>query len=455
MQKNLSLKELQDAVDAGKCDTVLVCLVDMQGRLIGKRFHGEHFAHSAYEETHGCDYLLANDLEMEPVPGYRTSNWEKGYGDFVMKPDLETLCWTPWLEKTTLVLCDVLDHHGDPVSHSPRAILKKQIDHMKTQKMTALAATELEFYLFDEGYRQAWEKNYHNLQTAGYYIQDYNILQTSKEEPFMRQVRNDMHEAGIIIENSKGEWGPGQEEINIRYGDVLKMADQHSILKNGIKEIAHLQNKSVTFMSKWHSELAGSSSHIHISLWDEAVKTPLFLDSSQKYGMSTLMQHFLAGQLTYAKEITYFLAPYVNSYKRFRESTFAPTRSVWSVDNRTTGFRICSENSKAIRVECRIGGADLNPYLGLAALLAIGRKGVEDKLPLEDEFQGDAYQRDDIPHIPSSLEEATALMDKSDILRGLFGDDVIDHYSHTARWEKQEHGRQVSDWEKKRGFERA
>ncbi|MYZ48207.1 glutamine synthetase family protein [Propylenella binzhouense] len=455
MKGMLSLSELAGAVAGGTIDTVLVCFTDMQGRLIGKRFQAEYFLDGAYEETHACDYLLANDIDMEPVPGYAAANWRKGYGDFVMKPDLSTLRVVPWLPATALVLCDVLDHHTHrPVPHSPRAMLRHQLDRLAAKGWQAFFASELEFYLFDETYETAAAKRYADLRTAGAYIQDYHVLQTTKEEEVMRAIRRGLEAAGIPVENSKGEWGPGQEEINVRYAPALAMADRHVILKNGVKEIAWLKGKAVTFMAKWAYDLAGSSCHIHASLWDRAGERPLFYDEAADFGMSPLMRRFMAGQLRHAGEITWFLAPYVNSYKRFQVGTFAPTKAIWSRDNRTAGFRLCGEHSKAIRTECRIGGADLNPYLAFAALLAAGLAGIEEELELPPPFAGDAYREEGLADVPKTLREAAALMDGSDMLRAAFGDEVVDHYVHTAKWEQFEYDRRITDWELKRGFER-
>lgn len=451
----LTMKALGQAVAAGEIDTVVVCFPDMQGRLVGKRMQAEYFVDSAHDETHGCDYLLANDIDMEPVPGYAAANWEKGYGDFTLKPDLSTLRRLPWLEGTAMVLADVLDHHThDDVPHAPRAMLKKQIARLAAMKMSAFFASELEFYLFDETFRSADEKGYRDLTTAGSYIEDYHIFQTTKEEGVMRAIRKGLEGAGIPVENSKGEWGPGQEEINVRYADALTMADRHVILKNACKEIAHLNDKAITFMAKWRYDLAGSSCHIHSSLWDAAGKKPLFLDAKSEHGMSALMRHYVAGQLTYAREISWFLAPYINSYKRFQAGTFAPTKAVWSLDNRTAGFRLCGADSKAIRIECRVGGADLNPYLAFAALLAAGLAGIEQKLELEPGHSGDAYVGKKLRDVPKTLREASELMRKSKMLRAAFGDDVVDHYVHTAEWEQFEYDRRVTDWELQRGFER-
>jgi glutamine synthetase len=454
MPGNLGFDELKAAVSAGTIDTVLVAMVDMQGRLVGKRFQAEYFVDGAYEETHACDYLLANDIDMEPVPGYAAASWDKGYGDFVLKPDLATLRKVPWLDGTALVLCDVLDHHHHDVPHSPRAMLKRQVERLAALKMRAFCASELEFYLFDETYKSAAAKRYAGLETAGSYIEDYHILQTTKEEGVMRAIRRGLQGAGIPVENSKGEWGPGQEEINVRYGDALEMADRHAILKNAVKEIAHLNGKAVTFMAKWRYDLAGSSSHVHLSLWDEKGTKPLFHDAKAEHGMSPLMRAFVAGQIKYARDITYFLAPYINSYKRFQVGTFAPTKTVWSRDNRTAGFRLCGEGSKAIRIECRIGGADLNPYLAFAALIAAGLRGVEEKLALEPAFSGDAYVGKTLPEVPKTLREATQCLAESKLLREAFGDAVVEHYVHTARWEQLEYDRRITDWELMRGFER-
>jgi glutamine synthetase len=450
----LTLEELRALTDKGEIDTVVVAFTDLQGRLLGKRFHARHFVDGAHEETHACNYLLALDIDMEPVPGYKAASWQRGYGDFTLKPDMATLRLTPWLEGTALVLADVLDHHShQDVPHSPRAMLKRQLARITPTGMKAFAASELEFFLFDESYESLADKHWKSPKTAGRYIEDYHILQTTKEEPYMRALRNGLAGAGITVENSKGEWGPGQEEINVKYSDMLDSADQHVIIKNGAKEIAHLQGKAVTFMSKWDYGMAGNSSHIHMSLWHESGYS-LFFDPTAEHGMSATMCHFLAGQLKYSREITYFLAPYINSYKRFMAGTFAPTRSIWSFDNRTAGFRVCGEGTKAIRVECRIGGADINPYIAYAALLAAGMRGIEEKLPLEPVFAGDAYTAQNLREIPKTLREAITELEGSSMLKEALGEEVVEHYLHTARWEQMEYDRRITDWEIKRGFER-
>ena len=455
MAGNLTFDQLRKAVAAGEIDTVLAAAVDMQGRLIGKRFLGRFFVESGHDETHGCNYLLANDIDMEPVPGYRAASWKMGYGDFVMKPDLSTLRHVPWLEKTALVLCDVLDHHDHAdLPHSPRGLLKKQVARLKERGWLAFFASELEFYLFDETYETARGKNFRGLSTASPYIQDYVIPLTTKEEAVMRAIRNGIDGAGIPVENSKGEWGPGQEEINVRYSDALEMADRHAVLKNGVKEIAAAHGKAVTFMAKYDYSLAGSSSHVHNSLWSADGKKPLFFDRDGEYTMTPLMRAWVAGQIRYARDYTWFLAPYVNSYKRFQAGTFAPTRIVWSRDNRTAGFRLCGEGTKGIRIECRIGGADLNPYLAFAALIAAGLAGIDEKLELARPFEGDAYAVAKLPEIPKTLREATEALAKSRMLEAAFGEEVVEHYVHTARWEQLEYDRRVTDWELHRGFER-
>ncbi|MEJ1096659.1 MULTISPECIES: glutamine synthetase family protein [unclassified Pseudoxanthomonas] len=454
MTAPLSFADLKRAVADGSIDTVLACMVDMQGRLIGKRFQAEFFLDSAHDETHGCNYLLADDIDMEPVPGYAAASWDKGYGDFALKPDLSTLRRIPWLEGTALVLCDVLDHHHNDLPHSPRAILKKQIARLKERGYVGMFASELEFYLFDETYEALNARDYRNPKTAGYYIEDYHILQTTREEPVMRAMRRGMQAAGIPVENTKGEWGPGQEEINVRYAEALEMADRHAIMKNGCKEIAMQHGKSITFMAKWKYDLAGSSSHIHNSLWDAKTGKPKFHDPKDEHGMSELMRQWVAGQVKYARDITWFLAPYVNSYKRFQAGTFAPTKAIWSVDNRTAGFRLCGEGGKGIRIECRIGGADLNPYLAYAALIAAGLAGIDEKLKLGRPHDGDAYHGDKLPEVPKTLRDATDALRGSKMLRKALGDEVVDHYVHTAEWEQFEYDRRVTDWEVRRGFER-
>ena len=449
-----SLDALKADVKAGTIDTVLCCFPDMQGRLIGKRFQAEFFLESAIDETHGCDYLLANDIDMEPVPGYEAANWAKGYGDFVFKPDMATLMKATWLPGTAIILSDLVDHHHhEPIPHSPRAMLKAQLARLEKMGFTANFASELEFYLFDDDFRTAWDKGYKNLQTSGYYIEDYHIFQTTKEEGVMRAVRKELTASGIPVENSKGEWGPGQEEINVKYTDALTMADRHVILKNAIKEIAFAQGKAVTFMAKWDYGLAGSSSHIHMSLAQKGKNA--FHDPKAEHGMSELMSHYVAGQLAHAQELTYFLAPYINSDQRCQVGTVAPTQAIWSFDNRTAGHRLCGADTKGVRIECRIGGADLNPYLAFAALIAAGISGIEQKMKLEAPYSGDAYFGKRLREVPKTLRGALDSLRKSKMLKEAFGEGVMEHYLHTGDWEQFEYDRRITDWELKRGFERS
>jgi glutamine synthetase len=451
----LDRAKLEELVDSGELDTVLACFPDMQGRLVGKRVAGRFFLESAIDELHACDYLLALDMEMEPVPGYAASSWDKGYGDFALKPDLGTLRRVPWLEGTALVLCDVCDEEGGTlVPHAPRSMLKAQLARLAERGLVAKTGSELELYLFDETYESAHEKRYHGLRTAGWYVEDYHILQTTKEEPLVRAIRNGMEAAGVPVEFSKGEWGPGQEEINLRYAEALEMADRHVVYKNGAKEIAWQQGKAITFMAKWDETLAGSSCHVHSSLWSAADDRPLFADGEAEHGMSALFRQWLAGQLACAREMTWFLAPYVNSYKRFTAGSFAPTRAAWSFDNRTAGFRVLGRGA-GLRVECRVPGADVNPYLAYAATVAAGLHGIENELELEPALEGNLYANEAAREVPRTLREALALLDGSAVLRAAFGDEVVEHYLHAGRWEQSEYDRRVTDWERRRNFERA
>jgi glutamine synthetase len=452
MSGNLDLDGLKGEVKAGAIDTVLVCFVDMQGRLIGKRVTGHYFLEQVVEEMHCCDYLLALDMDMEPVPGYEAASWQLGYGDFAVRPDLQTLRRIPWLEGTALVLGDVVDHHGEDLPHSPRAILKRQVARARELGFAVNMASELEFYVFNEPFDVARDKIYRNLKTAGWYIEDYHILQTTKEESLIRAIRNAMDGAGIPVEFSKGEWGPGQAELNLRYAEAVEMADRHSIYKNGVKEIAFLQGKCVTFMAKWDYGLAGSSCHIHTSLMDAKEGSPAFPDKSGRH--SDVFRRFLAGQLALARDITYFLAPYINSYKRFQAGSFAPTKAIWSTDNRTAGFRVVGAGP-SLRVECRIPGADANPYLAFAALLAAGLHGIEQGLEPGPAFTGDAYKGEGIQEVPRTLREALDCLDRSEAIRAALGDKVVEHYLHCGRWEQLEYDRRITDHELIRGFERA
>lgn len=451
----LSFDELKARVGDGSIDTVLVCLVDMQGRLMGKRFHAQNFIDHSYEETHCCNYLLATDLEMATPDGYVSTSWEKGYGDYVMKPDLSTIRLMPWLEGTAMVLCDILDHHThDGISHTPRAMLRRQIDRLGTMGLTAMMATELEFFLFENSFDDIRRSGYRDLTPISGYNEDYHIFQTTKEEAIMRPLRNQLAAAGIPVENSKGEAETGQEELNIRYAEAMACADHHTIAKQATKDIAWQQGHAASFLPKWHHDKVGSSSHVHQSLWTTDGQ-PAFFDKAAEHGMSDLMRHYVAGLIEYAPDYTVFLAPYVNSYKRFAKGTFAPTKIVWSVDNRTAGFRLCGDGTRGVRIECRIGGSDINPYLAQAAQLAAGIKGIEDKLALAPPTRGDVYDADKARNIPTSLRQATETLRQSSMLKEAFGEEVVAHYVRAAEWEQEEFDRVVTDWEVARGFERA
>ncbi|WP_298567222.1 glutamine synthetase family protein [uncultured Aliiroseovarius sp.] len=453
MAQTLSLEDLKAQVTAGDVDTVLVCLVDMQGRLMGKRFHAGHFVAGAWRETHCCNYLLATDLEMATPDGYAATSWESGYGDYVMKPDLDTLRPVPWLEATVMVLCDVLDHHThEEVPHSPRAILKRQVARLSAMGFDAMIATELEFFLFEKSFDEIRKEGFRDLAPISGYNEDYHILQTTKEEHVMRPIRNHLWNAGLPVENTKGEAEAGQEELNIKYAPAMDTAAYHTIAKHAVKEIAWQHGHAATFLPKWHHDRVGSSSHVHMSLWRDGA--PAFKDANDKLGMSVLMKHYMAGLLKYAPDYTFFMAPYINSYKRFMKGTFAPTRIIWSVDNRTAGFRLCGEGTNAVRVECRIPGSDMNPYLAIAGMLAAGLAGIEEKLTLQPPTKGDVYQGES-GMIPGNLRDAREALLGSDMLRSAMGDDVVDHYARTAEVEIEEFERIVTDWEVARGFERA
>lgn len=451
----MTFDELKAKVAEGHIDTVLVCLIDMQGRMMGKRFHAQNFVEHSYEETHCCNYLLATDLEMATPDGYASTSWEQGYGDYVMKPDLATIRPMPWLEGTAMVLCDILDHHThEEVTHSPRSILKRQIARLDALGFDVMMATELEFFLFEKSFEEIRKSGFRSLEPISGYNEDYHILQTTKEEHVMRPLRNHLVSAGIPIENTKGEAETGQEELNIRYANAMACADHHTIAKHATKEIAWQQGHAASFLPKWHHEKVGSSSHVHQSLWTKD-GNPAFFEKGQKFGMSKTMQHYCAGLINYAPDYTYFLAPYVNSYKRFAKGTFAPTKVIWSVDNRTAGFRLCGDGTKGIRMECRIGGSDINPYLALAAQLAAGIKGLEDELDLPPPTSGDIYDAKRAKEIPGTLRDARETLRKSTMLKEAFGEEVIAHYVRAAEWEQEEFDRVVTDWEVARGFERA
>ncbi|CUH64595.1 putative glutamine synthetase 2 [Thalassovita gelatinovora] len=450
----MTFEDLKNAVENDTIDTVLACTIDMQGRLMGKRFVGHHFIQDAWEETHCCNYLLATDLEMATPEGFAATSWTAGYGDYIMKPDLNTIRPMPWLEGTAMVLCDLLDHHTHAeVEHAPRTILKKQIARAEAMGLTPYTATELEFFLFEKSFKEIAKSDFRDLTPISDYNEDYNIFQTTKEEAIMRPLRNHLYAAGVPVENTKGEAEAGQEELNIKYGPAMATADHHAIAKHATKEIAWQQGHAASFLPKWHADRVGSSSHVHQSMWKDG--TNAFFDPKAEHGMSDLMRNYVAGQIKYAPDITFFLAPYINSYKRFQKGSFAPTKSVWSVDNRTAGFRLCGEGSKAVRIECRIGGSDLNPYLAMAALLAAGLAGIEEGLELAPPITGDVYETTKVAEVPHSLRDATETLRNSKLLRSAMGDWVVDHYTRAAEVEQESFDNAVTDYELRRGFERA
>jgi glutamine synthetase len=435
-----------DALKDGSVDTVVVAFTDMQGRLMGKRLQVDFFLEQA-EAGHpieGCNYLLALEMEMDPVPGYKIASWEQGYGDFGMVPDLATLRPIPWLEGTALVLADVAWHDGSPVAPSPRQVLKAQVERAADRGFTAMFGSELEFFLLKETYAEAHAKHYRDLTPSVPYILDYHILATSYDEPFIRQIRNGMQGAGIRVENSKGEAWPGQHEINFRYADAVTMADSHVIYKNGAKEIAHQNGCSITFMAKPDHTWIGNSCHIHASLWQD--------DKSAFAGETDVFKQFLAGWIACANELALFLAPTINSYKRYAAGSWAPTTLAWGWDNRTCGFRIVGHGD-SLRVETRIAGGDVNPYLAFAALLAAGLYGIEQGLELPPPLEGNAYESD-AERFPSSLREAITALEQGTMARAALGDDVVDHYLNYARTEQRLFDEVVTCYERERMFER-
>src|ERR671919_1845458 len=442
----LTLDELRDEVESGAIDTVVVAFTDMQGRLLGKRLHAEFFLEENVAEhgVEGCNYLLALEMEMDPVPGYGIASWEQGYGDFGLRPDLATLRRIPWLEATALVLCDVVCDDGTPVPPSPRQVLKRQGERAGELGYVPMFGSELEFYLLKETYAEAHAKHYLNLTPSVPYILDYHILASTYDEPLMRQIRNGMQAAGIRVETSKGEAWPGQQEINFRFADALSMADNHVVYKNGAKEIAHLNGCSITFMAKPDHGWIGNSCHVHSSLWRDG--------ENAFAGESDVFKQYLAGQIACLKELAIFTAPTINSYKRFAAGSWAPTTLAWGHDNRTCGFRIVGHGS-SVRAETRIPGGDVNPYLSFAALLAAGIHGIQNELELPPPLEGNAYESD-AERFPHSLREGIAALEEGRMARQALGDDVVDHYLNYARTEQRLFDQVVTGYERERMFER-
>jgi glutamine synthetase len=441
----MRLDELREEVERGTIDTVVLAITDMQGRLMGKRLHAEHFVGDVAEHgAEGCNYLLAVDVDMTPVDGFAMASWERGYGDFVMRPDLETLRRVPWQEGTAMCLADLVWLDGSEVTASPRQILRRQLARLAERGWSAAAGTELEFIVFRDSYEQAYDKDYRDLVPANQYNIDYSLLGTARVEPLIRRIRNCMHSAGLVVEDSKGECNLGQHEINFHYSDALTTADHHVIYKNGAKEIAAEMGMAITYMAKFN-EREGNSCHIHFSLAD--AEGPLFAREPPTF------DSFLAGQLGALRELTLMLAPNINSYKRYAAGSFAPTAIAWGHDNRTCALRVVG-HGPSLRFENRAGGADLNPYLALSALIAAGLHGVDNGLPLEPVFEGDAYKAEHLPRLPTSLQAARDLFAESEIARAAFGEDVVAHYVNAADVELAAFGSAVTDWERQRGFER-
>jgi glutamine synthetase len=447
----LSLDDLRKEAEEGTIDTVVTAFTDMQGRLFGKRIVAEYFLDDVVEHgIEGCNYLLALDMEMDPVPGYEMANWEGGYGDFAIVPDLATLRRIPWLDRTALVLCDVADHHGSPVVASPRQVLIAQYERAHEMGFRPMMASELEFYLYKESYAEAWEKGFNDLTPTIPYILDYHVLATTMDEAYLGPIRRGMHAAGIPVEFSKGEAWYGQHEVNFRYADAVTSADRHTIYKNGVKEIAFLHGISATFMAKPSENDIGSSCHIHTSLVDPGSGESRFVDGGEE---TDTFRHFLGGLRAHLRELALFVAPAINSYKRYASESWAPTSISWGRDNRTCGFRIVGHGASH-RIESRIPGADVNPYLGYAAMLAAGLDGIENQTDPGPELKGNAYEEAGAEPFPASLREAVDLWEGSDFARAAFGDAVWAHYLNYGKTEQRLFDQVVTDYERRRMFER-
>ena len=451
MPAPLELKALAARVATGEIDTVVTVFPDVFGRLVGKRFTGRFFLdHVADGATHGCNYLLAANIEMEPMEGFSLASWGKGFGDFELRPDLDTLRLVPWLPATALVLCDLAHTDGSPVQESPREVLRRQVRRLEAHGLVPHVASELEFFLFNESFHDAFKGGYRGLTPSSDYRIDYHTMQPARDEPFLRQARNQMGAAGIPVESSKGEWGRGQHEINFAYDLAVPMADRHCLFKQGLKEIAAHHAKSLTFMAKpWAAEV-GSSCHIHVSLWRDGRN--LFWDPGRPGEGTAIFRQFLGGLLAHSPELCLAFAPTVNSYKRYQSASWAPTRMAWSHDNRTVGYRVVGRD-RSFRIENRMPGADANPYLAFAAMLAAGLAGIEKGLDCGPDYHGNAYVDPALRSLPGSLQEAAELYAASALARASFGDAVVDHYAHTARLEARAYADAVTDWERTRYFE--
>lgn len=456
IQGMLTIKQLGEKAGAGEIETVIAAFPDLYGRLMGKRIAVDFFLDEvAGSGMHACNYLFTTDMGMNPVPGYRYASWDTGYGDFHCVPDLSTLRNATWLDRTALVLCDAYElDSGSLTPVAPRSILKKQLAAAAEAGVHPVGASELEYFIFNEGYESARSRRYQGLKHIGSYIEDYHILQGTREEPLNAAARTHLASSGVPVEFSKGEWGPGQHELNIRYADVLSMADRTCLYKQCFKDIAGSMGLAVTFMAKFDEGLAGSSCHIHMSLWDPDEKRNLFSggDDSDPAAVSDLFRWFLGGWLSHTSELMPFYAPTVNSYKRYQTGSWAPTAIAWSRDNRTAGYRIVG-SGKSLRIETRIPGADINPYLAYAAALASGLDGIRNKIDPPDEFRGNIYSAASLPCVPATLQDAIDALERSAFAREAFGADVIEHYLHFFRTEQEQYNRSVTDWERARYFE--
>ena len=448
-------RELIEAgIGDGSIDTVVVAFPDVYGRPVGKRVTADFFTeHVADHGIEACEYVLAVDVDMTPLPGYRFANWDTGYGDVVCRPDYATARRIPWLDGTAMVIADLTDTEGAPVEVSPRQILRRQLERAAERGLRVCSATELEFFLFRESYEEADAKGWKGLTPHTSTIEDYQLLQTTREEYIVRRIRNEMRAAGIPVEFSKGEAGRGQHEVNVSYAESLETADRHLVFKNGIKEIAAQEGRAATFMAKWTMGDVGSSCHVHTSLWDAGSGDPLMADASHPSGLSTLGRRFLAGQLRAARELAWCAAPTVNSYRRYVPGSWAPTAAVWGEDNRTCGFRVVGQGASR-RVESRIPGADVNPYIVIAAAIAGGLYGIDYEYDLPDPYPGNAYEATDVPRIPATLVEAIEELRASAVASQAFGPDVHHHLLNMAEQEWAASNRHVSDWELARNFER-
>jgi glutamine synthetase len=447
----MNLQSLKLKIRRGEIDTVIVAVPDVFGHLVGKRVTGQFFLDCVAEHgTHGCTYLLTVDIEMEPMSGFKLANWEKGFGDFALRPDLSTLRVLPWLPATALVFCDFRQPNGKPVEEAPRAVLQRQVDSLSQKRLICNIASELEFFLFNTSYHDAFVADYRNLTPSSDYRIDYQTMQPARDEALFRSLRNSMAAARVPVESSKGEWGRGQHEINFTYTQPVPMADMHTLFKQGAREIAAQHDKAITFMAKPSVTEPGNSCHIHASLWQGGKN--LFWNAGKGAG-SKLFRQFLGGLMKYSRELGYFFAPTINAYKRYQPASWAPTKLAWAFDNRTVGFRVVG-HGPSFRIENRMPGADANPYLAFAATLAAGMAGVEEQLDCGQQYEGNAYVDADLPSLPKTLHEAADLLDRSQLARRSLGDAVVDFYAHTARLEVRAFDNAVTDWERHRYFER-